>query len=1223
MSRASALAGVVVLSSLAACRGEGGPNSVRNPRFWPEGAATDAGVSTTEAPATGDGGSASGPTAPVVLRCVPARAQPLPARVSAMSAVAVAPRERTMFTNDLFGLFKSHCGGCHVETRLGGFQATRATFARTVDRKVIDTMKLDDPSRFMPPLAGGGRPYSKRGADDPIVSLVGLLELWLAQGRPDDAFRLGGATPSTASPFVLTEEVGTRMTNLGDCVAEGGPAGRGASSRERMETLDGMFAKATALPPTLAETDLFTLDGQALAESGVVAFVPAYPLFSDDAAKIRHIRVPRGQSVRFDKARQTFDIPTHTRFYKTFLKEVVDRAGRKSYRKMETRLIVARPDRRESDGAATPTALFGTYVWNDDETEAVLLRDPLRNGKPFRDRIVTYALDEPKVQKVIDSKPANLTFALEEENRGVLRRYAIPGSDRCVQCHMGSPGGDFVLGFLPLQIARRRTGEGGTYEETSPHELTQLQRLVAYGVITGVTSDADLLPLERSQPGRSPRSDLELRAQGYLLGNCAACHNPRGFPSVKSPELKDMLDFLPSATGGAFEFPLDRMSPLRKRGIEQDVPMPYITPSLREYPVNIASNGYWMPKWVDCKNPSAWVMCGKRKPGPSAQSFVHVDAPWRSLIYRNVDAPFAYADDFVVFPRMPMHGAGHDCRAARILGEWMVSIPSVRKQPEIPEDAVPLPGVPVDRNPQPYVEVKPDDPRFAAAQADAQRRLTDYRTGGRFELCPENRDVLDPTLSEERADGRLVPESDAILDAKDKKTVVMPNLGVPVRAHWVVTDLTEAPGDWHPRRPDWQDMILRGEIPAGLEAAALEQQKSLASVLKKVTLTEELRRFALTEVPFGLWAQKPACGFKGVPRAAEIPAARRPAWMQEAPPSDDAPVYMQAPGAAIYRTICQNCHGPAADSRGLLAEAIMTMTGGDARVASFRDGLFGPLDKPGANLARLFGASAQSAGKAEDVAARYLTWMALGGTERKLPAALLNIVAVTKVLGEGRKGLLPSGSPNMLQLAQELCNQVLYAGTDEFDLSYRLAGKPAIERTALITKNGDAEMWQRLCTLDNKQYVRVVTWNRENAMPALKFSSYRPDRYPADAEVLDHRGKLVKGIDTDNFFPVCIRLPAQPDDNKRAREFIAKNPLGGADGPKLPPCPDALFMPDDQLVGAMKNLDTGADSQKAGDAWALRGAVNAGFAVFTYLEQLSKGTVKPTPPFNRCEELAP
>ena len=63
--------------------------------------------------------------------------------------------------------------------------------------------------------------------------------------------------------------------------------------------------------------------------------------------KLRHIRVPRGTSVQFDKATQTFTVPPNTRFYKTFTKAVINTDGSTRYRKIETRLIVARPERGE------------------------------------------------------------------------------------------------------------------------------------------------------------------------------------------------------------------------------------------------------------------------------------------------------------------------------------------------------------------------------------------------------------------------------------------------------------------------------------------------------------------------------------------------------------------------------------------------------------------------------------------------------------------------------------------------------------------------------------------------------------------------------------------------------------------------------------------------------------------------------------------------------------
>ena len=257
--------------------------------------------------------------------------------------------------------------------------------------------------------------------------------------------------------YLLNAEIARRLTNLGDCVPEREVVG---SSGPAMDDLDTRFAALEILPDSLNETDLTSLDGETLARQGVVAFAPAYPLWADNAAKIRHIRVPRGQSVRFDKQQQTFSIPANTRFYKTFLKKVVDRDGNTSYRKMETRLIVSRPDVEKPDGTAEVTALFGTYVWNEEETEARLLKDPLRSGQPFRDRVLTYATHEPKVEEVRATMPRNLSYTLENSHPGLIRRYAIPSSQRCIDCHMGSDERQLHPGVQPAADRPPARGPG-------------------------------------------------------------------------------------------------------------------------------------------------------------------------------------------------------------------------------------------------------------------------------------------------------------------------------------------------------------------------------------------------------------------------------------------------------------------------------------------------------------------------------------------------------------------------------------------------------------------------------------------------------------------------------------------------------------------------------------------------------------------------------------------
>jgi len=1252
------LALLAAMSAVAGCAAPGGPGAAGDDWSW-----------------VPDAGSAEVPTIPIgstpgPLTCTPAQgSEAMPARSSVMSAEAGGNSTTTVYTENLINLFKANCGGCHFESSLGNFHVTPATFGTVVDKSVIDRITSDDPSLYMPPVGTpGSGAYSQRQPSDPMVVLANLLTQWVAEGRPDELFTVASMDPGDTRSFLLSPQVGMNLTNIGDCI----PSKTGVStSASTMDQLDLFFAAATALPTSLSDTDLTTLDSTALAQVGVFAYAPQYPLWSDGSGKLRYIRVPRGQSVKFHKETQTWDIPPNTRFYKTFLKEVTDADGNDRFRKIETRVIVARPDTTLPDGTIQQNALFGTYIWSDDETTATLSQLPLRDGTPFTDSLFEYTLDEPKEQMIRDSMPANLKYQLEVANPGLKRHYAVPGSQRCAQCHMGSATQDFALGFLPLQIARRPSGAGGAYEDTGADELTQLQRLLDYGVITGMTSPADVAPLEQSEGARTARNDYELKAQAYLLGNCSHCHNPRGYPSTKNPELKDALDFLPTASGGIFQFPLESYSPLRARGIEGDIKVPYITPSLREYPVNqdVAGNN-WVPKSVkNCKqtDPQTLFICqGKTDPVPATLS-----APWRSLIYRNVDTPFMYADDFVVFPHMPMNSAGYDCRASHIVADWMISIPAARKNPELDEDA-PYGNKPYDANPQPYVEVLPADPAFADAQAAANARLMEYHGGGRYDFCPDTSDIVDPAVVAAGGGEPIVPSSAAIFDPKDATKMLQPYIGVPDRAHWVVTDLTEPPGAWGPRRPDWNTIILDDQVDMGdlppdpaLRAQELVERANVLAAVRSISLTPSIKDLALAEMPFGLWQVKDGCDFSKACKVSDVlggtPGCGNgtpPRWLTTAnpPPDPGTPVYMQAPGAAVFTNICINCHGPQADSHGLLSDAISNMTGGTARVADFRDGLFGLVSAPGTNRAAIFGPDNDQLGAdgkttigakiaasgltADDWGARYMGWMALGGTRAKIPDAILNIVGTTRVLGVSRGShAIPAASPNMLKLAQALCTQVIpqVVGGLKIDDYIASGAVPWSESTALIDVNGDVEMWQRLCSNGNRPIVRVPvpssgSWVANESASGVIISPTQslywaddPDHpgpviFPADAPVLDDRGHLVNGLQSDNLFAVCVQKPGDAAELAALERYRTLNPVGGAGGPLIPYCPDYLFQ-DPKYKFSVTMDENNQLSYPDADRWATRAAVNAGLAVFLYLDQLERGAVHPQPLYNHCEQL--
>ena len=1213
-------------------------------------------------------------TAPGPRTCAQAQATPLPQRLVAMSASA-GSGGTVVLVSDLFDRFNSVCGSCHGPAvdppGNGGFQIQTSTdFSKLMTAAVLAhvtstvacpyTPDPTNPVDPMPPCSSpNGMLYSQRPETDPVRQFAELIQTWLAAGSPLSFTPPSTSSPSTtsaspdagASALTLTPAVGTEMTNLGSCIPS---AALFATETTKSAALDAMFAGLSAapsgsaaemigLPEHLDQTDLFTLDTEALAPYGVAAYAPAYPLWSDNAGKMRYVRVPRGTSIHFDKASQTFAIPPNTRFYKTFMKEIVDTDGSFRWRKMETRLIVSRPAVANSDGTFTQTAIFGTYRWSDDESDAVLVETPLKSGRPFADTVFLYDTDEPLAAAILKGAPAAPEEALLEAQ--AARHYAIPSSDRCGQCHMGSQTQSFVLGFIPLQIARRPVGVGGVIEPMGPDELTQLQRLIDLGVLSGIDSVTDVLPLEQSEGSRTPRNDYELTAQGYVLGNCSHCHNPNGLPTVQNPVLKGVLDMLPSATGGLFQFPLERYSPRIGRGLSGSTPIPYITPSLVDLPRLDPSSG----------NQAADVFT--QGTGPD-DAFWVIYAPWRSLIYRNADNAFAYTDDLALYPHMPMNTPGYDDRAKQILSDWMVSIPAVRKHPEIVEYAYQTDGASahnigspvVDSTPQPYVELRPGDPGYDDAVAAAQQRLGVLHTGlnsaitlgaggttfSRYADPGQTDDILDPAVL---ADPVCSP-----IPSGDRTLNTYPFAEHP---HWVNTDLSQPPGPWAPRQTNWTDVLVEQNIPPASRgcsspagaAAAYADQVLAVGLLQSATL-DQVRSYVTTPIPFGLWQVQSGCDFSSVPTAGSFTGTQRPHWMDVSNAPADAPVYSESPGAAVFKMICINCHGPKADSNGRLAQNLATMTGGLAEVADFRDGLFGPVGSTeiASNRHLVFGTLPADATAAwtsvtdDDRAARYMGWMALGGTPVQIPIQILEIVAVTHVLDQQRVLEASSLSANMLSQAKALCLGLL--GPGYHDSLYAPSFDPRVGHgyldanldhlnDTLIFENGDAELWMRMCTTANPPPVHVLRPDSQGLLELdvqsiqdsnydLAIDTYAPGTivaaasYPPGVAVGDGLGGTDATLDDTNVWPWCVDDTAA---TSAQAAWIANN--------GLPTCPASVK----SASHACAAQQQGAVCFGNDDAnqWAVRGAINAGMSVFLYVQSLE--TTAPAPDYDQCSLL--
>jgi mono/diheme cytochrome c family protein len=1287
-----------------------------------------------EPAAEGSEPDAAQPQGPIV--CRQARAQSLPARLEAMTTSGVSSSANVIDASDIYNSLVAACSQCH-QNSVGGFQIPALSqFAQTVTPAVVQHItqavcptavpagSATDP---MPPCTStNGGTYSARPATDPIKSLGVLLTEWIAAGQPQ-SFTVGGSASADAgsagvaeagtavSPYSLTPALGNAMTNIGTCV----PASVATAEDPMSATLDKMFAGLVAnpsakvgsqqigLPELLSQTDLFTLDSSVLAKYGVIAYAPGYPLWSDNAGKLRYVRVPHGTSIHFNKATQQFEIPPNTRFYKTFMKQIIDTDGSYRYRKIETRLIVSRPDVNNSDGTAkAQTALFGSYRWcaagtevacpagQPDESEAYLVQTPLKSGTPFADTLFLYPIDENLATDIQKGQPADLEYQLLTNN--AARNYAIPSSQRCTQCHMGSPSEAFILGFTPLQIQRRPTGSGGVIPETGvggttvdtgPDELTQLQRFMDYGLITGIDSVTDVLPLEQSQGSRTPRNNYELVAQGYMLGNCQHCHNPRGFPSVQDSRLKPVLDFLPGATGGIFQFPLETYSPVIGRGPTGTTKIPYITPSLVDLPRVDTTPG---DEYGAFGQPAADIFVGGGS-STSAPNYV-VYAPWRSLIYRNVDAAFAYTDDLAFFPHMPFNTPGYDLRAKQILGDWMVSIPAVRKHPEIVEYAYQVDtesadniGSPlVDESPQPYAELPPGAPGYEGALTAASARLEAFHTGVNpaVPIAPSDQGGViysrytDPGDTNDIVDPQTVadPVCHPIPTALGGAPYPFPN-----HPDWVITDTSEASGPWAPRQTDWPSVLVEQQIPAEnltcgqapvTEAQAYADQIAAIGLLPTVTL-DDIREYSTTPLPFGLWLeQTTGCSYSLQKQISSFTGAARPHWMGYSnsganppivAPAPDAPVYMESPGAAVFKMICINCHGPLADSNGPLAVNLATLTGGSAQPADFRDGLFGPVSAPETNLDNVYGTSPtgplESVYKdpafppsllpvaeanwngttaapvaADDRAARYMPWMALGGTTVNIPEPILQIVAATSVLGVSRYISASQLSANMLSQAKSLCLGLL--GPTQINNFQPLASTGYLDSTPLVNRlilqNGDAELWLRLCAVGNPPPVHVLTLTPnelELGVAAVYNSngdlnidgSYLVDSslYPAGTPVGNELGGVDPSLESPtasskgNLWPWCVQ-----DANASAAQaaWIAAN--------NLPVCPCNVKVMSATCHGSViptcePATPTGACfADDAGNAWAVRGAINAGMSVFLYVQSIEESG--PAPDYNTC-----
>jgi hypothetical protein len=451
----------------------------------------------------------------------PRTSSPLPPLVE--NENPVAPQ---MSFDELKAEIDTSCAGCHLApaSKTGGFwyvSSYNQAEVRSNGRKVMVGGIAEQADTILRVIAGNRMPPEniRKSAPQKYAQLQNRLEDWMNAGKPNGNFTL------RMSDEDKRRANAGRQSDLGSCIPRADQIG---SDPEK----DELFLSATQLPEKLSQTDLMTLDSLALARRGTLSYNVEYPLWADNAEKGRYVHFPavwdedlqtwKSSGANYDPATKQFTVPPNTRFYKTFYKSVRNKAGNNVFRKVETRILVVRKSPQEP--------LLGSYKWNDAESEALLVNIPYRDGTPFKDDIFKIIVDE---------------------NTGKTRKYAIPGKQRCVECHKGTQ--DYVLGFTPLQLNRRPLGSAGRDRDIGADEITQIQRFIDSGVLKNVKSASELPVLEESGT-RQSRNVHETRLQGYMVGNCAHCHNPEGFA------MKDNKVTLDLREGQLFDFDLRRIT---------------------------------------------------------------------------------------------------------------------------------------------------------------------------------------------------------------------------------------------------------------------------------------------------------------------------------------------------------------------------------------------------------------------------------------------------------------------------------------------------------------------------------------------------------------------------------------------------------------------------------------------------------------------------------------
>ena len=213
-------------------------------------------------------------------------------------------------------------------------------------------------------------------------------------------------------------------------------------------------------------------------KTGVIPYALNTPLYSDYAEKSRFIRMPQGANVAYSTD-GVLDFPSGTLIVKSFYYPANMQHPEDGKNIIETRLLT-----KEGDNWKPLT-----YVWNDDQTDAVL----------------DIAGDEKQV-KFIDKDGAQKNV-----------RYVIPNQNQCKGCHNVNDK------ISPIGPSVSQMNGDLNYPEGKQNQIEHWKNS---GLMSNVP-EHNAIP--RTAVWNDPSTgDINARARAYLAINCAHCHRKEG-----------------------------------------------------------------------------------------------------------------------------------------------------------------------------------------------------------------------------------------------------------------------------------------------------------------------------------------------------------------------------------------------------------------------------------------------------------------------------------------------------------------------------------------------------------------------------------------------------------------------------------------------------------------------------------------------------------------------